>query len=114
MLGIWLGRRLRVRSDRFLWNVCMEIYRKMYREARPKANLDKLIKSGETQKPEWFMFYYLPKKRQEEIFEKVCRKYRLTKRERKAVSFEIHLGSAPCSNYNTWRKYRMLKMVRKL
>ena len=73
----------------------MEIYRQMYREAEPSADLDELIKSGETKNPNWFLKYYLPIKRQEEIIDFYCRKYNCNKHERDMISVEVYLGSAP-------------------
>jgi len=84
-----------MRSDKYLWEVSLEIYRQMYKEAEPSADFDELMKSGETKKRQWFMKYYLDKERQEEIFESICKKHRITEKEREKLSFEIWLGVAP-------------------
>lgn len=78
-----------------LVGVVMEVYRKMYREASPSADIDKLIHSGVTLESDWFLEYYLPQERQIEIVDEVCKKHRLTKRESNSVSVEVFLGCAP-------------------
>jgi len=86
-----------MRSDKYLWNICMEIYRKMYKEASPQADFDNLIKIGITEKPNWFMKYYLSIERQEEILNEICNKYKCTKPEKHKISKEIYLGCSPNS-----------------
>ena len=80
----------------------MEIYRQMYKEANPSANFDELIKVGETKKPDWFMKYYLPMERQEEILNEICKKHKCSKLERHQISKEIFLGCSPNSCKESW------------
>lgn len=82
-------------NDKKLWEICVEIYTKMYAEATPSADFDKLISSGEGKKPEWFLNYYLDRKRQEEIFDEIVKKHHLNKRDEHAVSKEVWLGCSP-------------------
>lgn len=75
--------------------IILEIYRRMYKEATPSADIDKIIKSGEGKKPDWFMKYYLLQSRQEEIIEEVLDKFKIKGYMRKRFITEIILGSAP-------------------
>lgn len=84
-----------MKSKQQLWNICIKIYQKMYAETEPKANFKKLWKEGKTAKPEWFMAYYLDQDRQEEILDNICKKHKLTKREKYLVSKEVRLGCSP-------------------
>jgi len=84
-----------MRSNEYLWKICMEIYRQQYKEAEPSADFDKLIESGETRKPNWFMEYYLPQDRQQEIFDEIVKKYKCDKYEKRAISHEVWLGCSP-------------------
>ena len=86
-----------MRSGEFLWKICLEIYRKMYQEADPVADFDKLVQLGVTKKENWFLDYYLPIERQIEIISEFCEKYRCNRREREAIEVEVLLGSAPSS-----------------
>lgn len=86
-----------MRSDKFLWKVCMEIYRQMYKEASPSADFDELIENGEAKKEGWFLKYFLSMDRQVEIFEGVLKKYKCGRRERSKIGFEVWLGCSPGS-----------------
>jgi len=86
-----------MRSNEFLWEICLEIYRKMYQEADPPADFDKLIRDGVTKEENWFLNYYLPIERQIEIINEFCEKYRCNRKEREAIEVEVLLGSAPSS-----------------
>lgn len=80
-----------------LWNICMDIYREMFRKSTPKANIELLIKSGEAEKPNFFMKYYLNIAKQEAIVEKHIKKNKLKKMEAQKIRFNIYLGSSPNS-----------------
>jgi len=98
-----------MKSREKLWEICMEIYREMYKRSFPKADFDKLIKDNTTMKSNWFMGYYLSIKDQEIIIYNVCKRHGLTKRERYIVAKEVQMGSAPNSSRETWRDYRKAK-----
>ena len=85
------------KSDEKLWNICMDIYRQLYREATPSADFDAMLKSGEAHKPQFFMKYYLPDARVTQVIDAHCRRNRLDKRGAHRVSKEIVLGSCPTS-----------------
>lgn len=85
-----------MRSNKYLWDeVCMPIYRQMYKEAEPSADFDKLIESNETTKRNWYEKFFLSQERQKEIFDTWCKKKKVTRLERKKLSMEIWIGSAP-------------------
>jgi len=90
--------------------IIMEIYRRMFKEAEPSADVDKIIKSGEGKQRNFFMKYYLNQKRQDEIIEEVC------KENKKSRSWEINsfkttciLGSSPTGIRETMLKERKQK-----
>ena len=76
----------------------MNILRQMYKEAKPSADIDKLMKQGVTTKINWYMDYYLPIDRQRDILEMHCKRNKLEAFERKALQTEIFLGAAPNSS----------------
>ena len=84
-----------MRTNEKLWEIAMAMYRQMYKEAEPSADIDKLMDSGETQEPNWFMKYYLDQDRQIEIMEEHFNKNKCDKAERKVLSKEMYLGCSP-------------------
>jgi hypothetical protein len=77
-------------------DIILEIYRQMYKESKPKGNIDKIIKSGEGKKSDWFLKYYLSNERQDEIINEVLDKFKIkSKHDRGKFRTEILLGSAP-------------------
>ena len=75
----------------------MNIYRQMYNESTPSADFDKLMSDGTTKKEDWFMDYYLPTKRCQEIINYWCKKHNCNKLERKKIESKIWLGCSPTS-----------------
>lgn len=93
-----------MKSNKYLWeDVCMPIYRQMYKEAEPKGNIDILIRDGKTAEDNWFLNFFLPHRRQKEIFDYWCKKKKVTAAEHKKVSSEIWLGCAPRGFKNATR-----------
>jgi len=88
---------MKLRSDKYLWNICMEIYREMYKKAIPSANFDKLIEKGITRKKDWFRDYYLSRKEQEKIINKYYKKYKCSRLEKEKIRLEMLFGCAPSS-----------------
>ena len=86
-----------MRSDKYLWNVCMKMYREMYAKADPPADWDELIESGEARQDNFYRNYYLPREQYEEIYDSICKEHKLTKREKTKVGFTVHLGASPTS-----------------
>ena len=89
---------MKVKSDKYLWNICLDIYREMYREASPSTDFDKLMKIGETTKPDWFMKYYLNIDSQEKIIGYHLRKHKCDEWERQKIKTTIFLGCSPTSS----------------
>lgn len=86
--------------------IIMETYRELYKAAKPSADFDELIKTGEAKKKDFFMRYYLNEEKLESIIEKVSKKYKLSSTERAGLGIEICLGSAPTSALEAWKKAR--------
>ena len=86
-----------VKSDKKLWDICMNMYCEMYQKSNPPADFRKLIETGEAKRDNFFRNYYLPQDQYEEIFERHCKENKLTKRERHKVAFTVHLGASPTS-----------------
>lgn len=95
-----------MRSNKKLMEIYIEIYRELFKAAKPSADFDKLIKTKTVKKPRWFFRYYLPMDKQIEITEKVCNKYKLDKRDRKKIELELFLGCTPVSSKEAWKEYR--------
>ena len=80
-----------MRKNEKLWEICLEIYKKMYQESSPHADFDQLDKT----KPDWFMKFYLSEENQIKIVERILEEKRCNKNERRIVRNEIYLGCAP-------------------
>lgn len=70
-----------------------ELYRLVYDCAG--VNFDTLVNQGITKQPEWYMNYSVPQAKQEELFKRVCKKYKLSKAEKTILSFNYYLGGSP-------------------
>jgi len=77
--------------------IVLEMYRRMYAESEPKGDIDKIISTGEGKMPNFFLAYYLPQERVEEIVLEVCKEFNVPKKRWSEFLNEITLGSAPCS-----------------
>ena len=76
--------------------IVMEIYRRMFKQAEPSADIDKIIKSGEGKIPNFFMRYYLPQKIQDKITNEVLDENKIKNPwKRKRFFEEVTLGSSP-------------------
>jgi len=84
-----------MKSKEKLWDVCMDVYRDMYKQSTPKADFDHLIEIGTTKQPIWFMKYELGMEESEAILNHHCKSNKLTKHETSLVSREVYLGCAP-------------------
>jgi len=98
-----------MKSDDELWEICLDIYNELYREATPSADFDEL-KNGKFHEenadhddPEPYKDYFLQDERQREIIEKHCEKHDLHDTEKSKVRTEIHLGCAPVGAKAAWR-----------
>ena len=91
-------------NDKKLWVICNEIYQELFKQAEPSADFDTMIQTGETKKADFFMRYYLPEKKQNEIIDTICKKHRLTTYHARKIRIEINLGCSPNSCKETWEK----------
>lgn len=71
--------------------IMMEIYRRMFKEAKPSGNFNKMMKSGETKQEYFFMKYCLQQERQDEIVEEVCKENKIRNK------FKIHQFKDSCA-----------------
>ena len=60
-----------MRTNEKLWDICMKIYRAMYKKSTPSVDFDKLIKSGESKKEGFFYRYYLDAETQQKIMDRI-------------------------------------------
>jgi len=84
----------------------MECYRRMFNEAEPSANINKIVKSGEGKKPSFFMGYYLHQDRQYEIIDEVLKKLKIPNHSINSLKSGIILGSCPSGNKESTIKFR--------
>lgn len=78
-----------------MWDIVLDIYEAMYREAVPPLDFRKALNDGYCSRKDWFLDHFLPMERQEEIFEEFMKRYRCSRLERKKIGFEVWLGSSP-------------------
>jgi len=84
----------------------IECYSRLFKKAEPSADFRKMLKSGESRMPNFFMAYYLPDTKAEKIINEIARKYKLRKYEKTQLSTEILLGACPCGNKERVKKER--------
>ena len=89
------------RDQRLFDEVVMPIYRRLYKEATPSADFDKLVESGEAKKERFFMNYALGMDRQYEIIKEVINEHkkrlRINKRTADRIRTTVMFGCSPCS-----------------
>ena len=82
-----------------LYNLVMDCYRELYKEATPSADFDELVKNAPIndngEKMIDFRAYEVDFDKYGEIVEKYIKKGKLTPREEKGFRFEMFLGSGP-------------------
>lgn len=91
-----------MKTDEQLWEICLDIYREMYRKSDPPADFDELMKSGEAKKDNFFRYYYLPIEEHNEILGRHMDNHELSEREKEKISFTVTLGSGPSSVKKDW------------
>jgi hypothetical protein len=90
--------------------ILLEMYRRMFKESEPSGNIDKIIKSGEGKKHNFFLKYYLPEERQTEIINEVCKENGIkNKYEIRQFHTACALGSSPTSQKNLIPKNKIKK-----
>ena len=83
-----------------------ECLKRMYKEAEPSADIEKIAKSGEGKMIDFFMGFYLSSKRESEIVEEVCKDFKLKGFDKRKVSNTLWMGSAPTSAKERWQEER--------
>ena len=90
--------------------ILMEIYRQMFKEAEPSGNIDEMIKTGEAKERDFFMKYYLPDERQQQIIKEVCKRNGInTKHKIQAFGTACDLGSAPTAQRDVMLRERKME-----
>ena len=84
-----------MKSDKKMWEICLEIYRALYKAATPSADFDAVWK--EYGDKEFYSKYYLDMEEQELILEEIIKAHKCTKWERDSIRFTILLGASPMS-----------------
>jgi len=86
----------RTARDEKLYNVVIEIYKKMYSETTPPADWDEMVKSGEVIRQGFFNNYVLDQARSNEIIDQTIKKYKwIKKHEAKKIETTVHFGCSP-------------------
>ena len=83
-----------------------ECLKRMYKEAEPSGDIDKIAKSGEGKMPDFFMAYYLPSHRETEIIEEVCKEFKIKGWDKRKLSNTLWMGSAPTSAKERFQEER--------
>jgi len=84
--------------------VIFECYRRMFKEAEPSADFDELHKKGITKQKEFFMAYFLPTNRIEEIVLEVAKENRWNSFKIEQLKNTCFLGCCPNSCRRTWKE----------
>ena len=84
--------------------IIFECYRRMFKEAEPSADFDKLHKEGVTKIPEFFMAYFLLNDRIEEICLEVGKENKFNSLKAEHLKNICFLGCCPNSCRRTWRE----------
>ena len=84
--------------------IIFECYRKMFKEAEPSVDFDKLYKKGITKKENFFMDYFLSIDRIGEICLEIAKENKLKKHITQQLLNTCMLGCSPTSCRETWKK----------
>ena len=87
-------RRLGMTQEK-LDKIALEIYQEIYAIATPKGDFAKMLESGETAKPDFFLNYVCSENKQYEIMDKVLDKWKVKEGARKKIKRGIILGCSP-------------------
>jgi len=84
-----------MKSLKRLGEILHECYEEVYKVTNPPADFNQLIESGEAKQYQFYNHYKLSEKRQQNILEKIFKKYRLTKYEKRKISEAFYMGCSP-------------------
>lgn len=90
------------RTGRAVW----EVLKRMYKEAEPSGDIEKIAKSGEGNMGNFFCAYLLSFEREQEIIDEVCQDFKIKGVYRRRVEATVWLGSAPTSSREVWEEER--------
>ncbi len=83
-----------------------ECLKRMFKEAEPSGDIEKIAKSGEGKMPNFFMGYLLSSDREAEIIEEVCKEFKIKSWDKRSLSNTLWMGSAPTSTKERWKEER--------
>ena len=84
-----------MRSNKFLWKICLDIYRELFKKAEPSVNFDELIKTDVVEETNWFSNYYLDEVKTAEIIQSHLKLHKCNQLESKKIKATIYLGCSP-------------------
>ena len=77
-----------------LWKICLEIYRKMYQEADPAADFDKLVQSGLLRKKTGFWITIYPWNDKQKLLTSFVRSSSVTREKEKRLKLKCYWFSS--------------------
>ena len=83
-----------------------ECLKRMYKEAKPSADIEKISKSGEGKMQGFFFAYYLSQDRADQILKEVCKEFKIRDWRRRVVENSLWMGCSPNSSEKTWKEER--------
>lgn len=87
-------RRLGITQEK-LDKIALEICQQIYANATPKGDFAEMIKTGETEKQDFFLNYVCSEEKQYEIMNKILDKWKVKEESRKKIKKGIILGCSP-------------------
>ena len=100
------------RDDKLFDEICMNIYRELYRLAQPSVDFDELVATGEAKKDNFFRNYTINDTLLHEVIDWHLKnnKLILSKREKEKVRTTVLLGCSPRSVYEQEKKETLLEV----
>jgi len=88
-----------------------DIYTELFKNANPSADWERLKKTGEVKKPNFFMYYYLNQVEQDTIINNVLKKYKIKDAwDLRSFRATANMGCSPNSCERTWKEFRNKKI----
>jgi len=95
-----------MRSKEKLFKILLDIYQEIYKNSNPPSDFKKMIESGETKQENFFLKYYIPEDKLEDIIEDMLKKFKCTKTEKRILRESLYLGAVPTSSKEVWNKHK--------
>lgn len=83
-----------------------ECLKRMYKEAKPSGDIEKILRTGEGKMPDFFCAYFLSSEREREIIEEVCKELNIKGFHKKVVENTLWMGCSPTSSKERCEKDR--------